>query len=108
VHGSERLAGVLHDPERAVARQQLEAGHVGRVAEDVDRQDPGGALGERVAGRLGRDVERARVDVAEDRPRALVEKAVRRRHEAERARDHVVAALDPRRADGEVQARRAR
>ena len=104
----ERLAGVLHDPEPAVARQQLELRHVDRVAEDVHRQDPGGPLGERVAGRLGGHVERARVDVAEHRPGALVEQAVRRGHEAERRRDNVVAVLDAGRADRQVEARGAR
>ncbi len=84
VDGAERLAGVLEDRRARRRRgQRLELRHRRRVAEDVDRQEPGGAL---PGGRLGRrrvEVERDRVDVAEDRPRALVEEAVGGGDEAE-------------------------
>ena len=58
-----------------------------------------GALADRR--RRGRrvEVQRDRVDVAEDRPRALVEQAVRRGDEAERAGHHLVARR-PSRAPG--------
>ena len=52
---------------------------------------------DRGLGRLRVDVERARVDVAEDRPGALVEDAVRRGDEAERRGDDLVAAARRRR-----------
>ena len=53
------------------------------------------------------DVERDRVDVGEDRRRALVQRAVRGRDERERARDHLVARPYPGQTDCQVQARRA-
>ena len=107
VHGAERLAGVLHHPERALGGDPLERGHVGGVAEDVDGQQPGGALADRALGRHGVDVEGARVDVAEDRPGALVEQAVGRRHEAERRGHDLVPGLHPRGADRQVEAGRS-
>ena len=91
VRAAERLAGVLHEPQRAVGGEPLEGRHVGRVSEDVHRQQPGRAVGHRVGRGLRGDVERARVDVAEHGPGALVEQAVRGGHEAERRRDNVVA-----------------
>ena len=48
-----------------------------------------------------------RVDVAEHGPGALVEQAVRRGDEAERGRHDVVAGLDARRADREMEPGRA-
>ena len=46
VDRAERLAGVLEDPEAAAGGELLELGHRRGVAEDVDRQDPRGALGQ--------------------------------------------------------------
>ena len=99
VSGPERLAGVLHDRE-AVG---LERGHVGRVAEDVHRQQRGGAVGDRGRGGRGIEVERARVDVGEHRPGVLVEDRVGRGDERERRGHDLVAGLDADRAQPEVQ-----
>ena len=48
VDGAERLAGVLDDRQP----EALERRQVGRVAEDVDRQQRGRAVGDRRRGRL--------------------------------------------------------
>ena len=83
VDRAERLAGVLQQAEAAGGGDRLELGHRRRVAEDVDRQDPDGALADRRRSRRGVEVERLRVDVAEDRPHPLVEQAVGGGDEAE-------------------------
>jgi len=70
VLSSERLTGVLDDREAVAGRQLLERGHVGGVAEDVDRQQRAGSLGDDGGGGLRVEVERQRVDVGEHRPRA--------------------------------------
>ena len=100
---AERLAGVLDDPEPVPRRDLLERGHVGGVAEDVHRQQRPRALGHRGGRRLRVEVQRHRVDVREDRPRALVQRGIRRGDEREGARDDLVAALDADRAQREVQ-----
>ena len=68
---------------------------------------PGGALADRR--RRGRrvDVERHRVDVAEDRPRPLVEQAVGRGDEAEGAGEDLVSLAPAERPHAEVKRRRA-
>ena len=60
-------------------------------------------LGHRRRGGLRIDVQRAPVDVTEDRPRLLVQHGVRRRDEAERGRDDLVTGRDAGRAQGEVE-----
>ena len=91
VDRAERLAGILEDAEAVLGGERLQLRHRRRVAEDVDRQDACGALADRRRGRRGVDVQRDRVDVAEDRPRALVEQAVGGGDEAERAGQDLVA-----------------
>ena len=71
--------------------ERLELRHRRRVAEDVDRQDARGALADRRRGGRRVEVEGHRVDVAEDRPGALVEQAVGRGDEAEGAGQDLVA-----------------
>ncbi len=88
-----------------IATQRVE---LGRVAEDVDRDE---RLRPRRDRRLDRgrvEVEGVRVDVGEDRRRALVDRAVRRRDERVRRRDHLVARPDAGEAHAEVQPGRAR
>ena len=97
---AERLAGVLDDRQ---ARSALERGHVGRVAEDVHRQQRRRALGHRRRGGLRVEVQRHRVDVGEHRPRALVQHGVGRGDERERARDDLVAVAHADRAQRQVQ-----
>ena len=87
----ERLAGVLEQAEAARRRRALAARARGRVAEDVDRQQARGALADAPPRPRRVEVERDRVDVAEDRRRALVEQAVGRGDEAERRGDDLVA-----------------
>ena len=65
--------------------------HGRRVAEDVDRQDAGGALAERRLGGRRVEVQGDGIDVAEDRPGALVEEAVGGGDEAEGAGQDLVA-----------------
>ena len=60
-------------------------------------------VGDRRGGGLRVEVQRARVDVGEDRARALVEADVGARDERERRRDDLVAVLHPGRAQREVQ-----
>src|SRR4051794_1637995 len=107
VDRAERLAGVLEDAEAVGGGERLQLRHRRRVAEDVDRQEAGGALAERRRGGRRVEVERLRVDVAEDRPGALVEQAVGRGDEAERAGQHLVALAPAERPHAEVQRRRA-
>ncbi len=107
VEGAQRLAAVLHQPQAALGGQALERRQVGRVAEDVHRQQPGRALADRRGRGRRVDVERARVDVAEDGPCPLVEQAVGRGDEREGRGHDLVARLDPRRPHGQVQPRRA-
>ena len=68
---------------------------------------PGGALADRGCRGLRVEVEGDRVDVAEDRPGALVQQAVRRGDEAERAGQDLVAGPPPECSHAEVQAGRA-
>ena len=103
VDRAERLAGVLEDPEAAAGGDLLELGHRGGVAEDVDREDPRGALGQTRLGGGGIEVEGDRVDVAEDRPHTLIEEAVGRSDEAQRAGQDLVALTPAQRPDPEVQ-----
>ena len=104
VDRAERLAGVLEQAEAVPRGERLQLGHRRRVAEDVDRQDAGGALARR-GGRGGRvEVERHRVDVAEDRAGALVEQAVGGGDEAEGAGQDLVAGAPAERPHAEVQA----
>ena len=90
-------------PRPRFGGQRLELRHRRRVAEDVDRQQPDGALGRPRRGRGRVEVEGHRVDVAEDRRRALVQQAVGRGDEAERGRDDLVARAPAERPDAEVE-----
>ena len=105
VDRADRLAGVLEDAEAVLGGERLQLRHRRRVAEDVDRQDAPGALAHR--GRRGRrvEVEGLRVDVAEDRPGALVEQAVGGGDEAEGAGQDLVAGAPAERPHPEVQRR---
>jgi hypothetical protein len=103
VDGAERLTRVLDDRQaKALERRQ-----VGRVAEDVDRQQRRRALGHRRGRGLRIEVQRPRVDVGEHRPCALEEHHVGAGHERERRGHHVVARRHADRAQREVQARSA-
>ena len=88
---AERLARVLDDRQA----HRLERGQVGRVAEDVDRQDRGRAVGDRRArpppGRGSASPGRCRRRPAW-RPRR---RGVRARDERERRRDDLVAVATP-------------
>ena len=95
-------------PRPCLRGERLQLRHRRRVAEDVDRQDAGGALADRGRGGRGIEVERLGVDVAEDRPRALVEQAVGRGDEAEGAGQDLVAGAPAERPHAEVQRRRCR
>ena len=95
---------VLEQAEAALGGERLERRHRRRVAEDVDRQESRGRAPPTAAARRRRiDVERHRVDVAEDGRRALVQQAVGRRDEAERGRHDLVAGAPAERADAEVE-----
>ena len=69
----------------------------------MDRQDPGRALAERRPRGLRVEVEGLGVDVAEDRPHALVEQAVGGGDEAEGAGQDLVARPPAQRPDAEVE-----
>ncbi len=90
-----------------LSRDPLEGGHVGRVAEDVHRQQRPRALGDGGRGGLRIEVERHRVDVREHRPRPLVERGVGRGDERERAGDDLVAVPHPDRPQRQMQPGRA-
>ena len=91
VDGADRLAGVLEDAEPVLAGQLLQLRHRRRPTENVDRQNPDRLLPHRLSGCPRIEVEGQRIDVAEHRPRPLVEQAVGRCDEAEGAGDHLVA-----------------
>ena len=107
VDRAERLAGVLEDPEAVALRQRLQLGPGGGPAEDVDRQEAPGLLGDGGRRGVGVDVERLGIDVDEDRFRPLVEERVRRGDEGERAGDDLVAGPPAELAHAEVERRRA-
>ena len=65
-----------------------------RVAVDVDGDDRSRPLRDRGLDRLGRQVERPRIDVGEDGRRALVDRAVGRRDEGVGRGDDLVAGTD--------------
>ena len=107
VLGAERLAGVLDEGEAVPLGDRLELGELGRVAEDVHGED---RLRARRDGRLDRsgvEVQRARVDVREDRRRAFVEDAVGGGDEGERRRHDLVARPQAREPHSEVEPRGA-
>ncbi len=105
VDRAERLAGVLEQAEAVLAGERLQLGHRRRVAEDVDRQDARRALADARPRRRRVEVERLRIDVAEDRPGALVEQAVGGGDEAEGAGQDLVAGPPAQRPHAEVQRR---
>ena len=74
-------------------------------AELVDRHDRLGARGDGALGRLRVEVERARVDVGEDRRRAALPDRVGGRDERHRRHDHLVAGADARRRAARAAAR---
>ena len=82
-------SSISASPWRSADRAQLV--ELARVAEHVDGDDRARPLGDRGLDRRGVEVERARVDVGEDRRRALEDEAVRGGDERERRRDHLVA-----------------
>ena len=99
VDRAQRLAGVLDDRHA----QALEGRQVGRVAEDVHRQQRRRAIGDRGRGGVGVEVQGHGVDVGEHRPRALVDRHVGAGHERERARDDLRPVADADRAQRQVQ-----
>ena len=94
VQRAERLAGVVDQGEAVLVGDRLQLGQLARVAEDVHRDDRPGARRDRCLDGGGIHVQRVRVDVGEDRRRALVEEAVSRRREGERRGDRLVAGLE--------------
>src|SRR6266511_3286140 len=88
---SERLARVLDERETVLAAELQQRIELARVAEDVDCDDRLRPLGDGSldGGRI--EVVRVWIDVREHRCGALVDRAVRRRDERERRRDHLVA-----------------
>src|SRR6478672_9057994 len=102
IDGSEGLRGVLEDPNTRTAGDFPERRKVGRVAEDVDREDPGRLVGHGGFDRFGVDVKRHRVDVAEHRRRTLIEDRIGGRDEAQRARDDLVTLPPSHRSNPEV------
>ena len=105
---AERLAAVLdhRDPVPLAERQQLVV--LRRVPEDVDRDDRLRPRRDRGLDRGRVEVERARVDVGEDRRRPFVDRAVRRRDERVGRGDHLVARTDAGEVHAEMKARRCR
>ena len=94
VVGSERLARILDQRETVPRGELAQRVELARIAEDVDRDDRLRPLRDRRLHGRGIEVQRRRVDVREDRRRALVDEAVRRRGERVRRRDHLVARPD--------------
>ena len=101
---AERLGGVLDDRDAVPRGDGVELLDPARQAEDVHRHDGPGARGDRRLDGRGIEVEGRGVDVREDGLRPLVERAVGRRDERERARDHLVARAGAGEPHAEVQA----
>ena len=102
-----RVRRVLDDFQIVVARDLENAIHVAGVAGEVHRQNrahaPIGAALERLLDARGIDVEGARIDVDEHRPRAQVAEHLRRRGESERRGDNLVARTDAERPQRQMQ-----
>ncbi len=107
VLGTVRLTGIF-DHHQAVPPGDLQDGvHVSRLAVEVHRDDRFGPLGDRGFDRVRVDVEGARIDVDEHRPRPGVADRRHRRDEGERNRDDLVARTDVRGKQREVKGARA-
>ena len=91
VAGAKRFTRILDQGEAVLRGDLPERLELDRVSEDVDRQKRSRAGRNRALDRGGVEVERLAVDVDEHRPRAFVERTVRRGYERERRRDHLVA-----------------
>ena len=83
--------------------ERFQLRHRRRVTEDVDRQEASGPLADGVRGGGGIKVERLLLDIDEDWPCALVEQAVGRSDEAERAGDDLVTLAPAEHPHPEVQ-----
>jgi hypothetical protein len=105
--GAVRLARVLDDRQAVLGGDLGKRRHVGRLAEEMHRDDRARARGDLPldAGRVDGVVDR--VDVGEARRGAGVENAVCRSDKAEGRRDHLVAGADAVRQQRHVQRRRA-
>ena len=107
VLGAERLAGVLDDGQPVSDGELAERLELTRVAEDVD-EDERLRSGRDCGGDRRRvEVQRARIDVGEDRCRTLVQHAVGRRDEGERRRDRLVSGPETSEPDAEMEPGRA-
>ena len=107
IAGAERFAGVLDERQPVPLGERAQRLELTRVAEDVDGDDRLRPRRDRRVDGCGVEVERARVDVCEDRCRPLVDRAVRARRERERRRDRLVPGLEPRDVAEQVQSGRA-
>ena len=104
VDGAERLAGIVDQCNLMALADRLQFFQLARIAEDVDADDGSRAWCDRRLDGRRVEVERARVDIGEDRRRAFVDRAVGRRDERVRRRDHLVTGLDAGRDAEQVQA----
>ena len=92
--GAEGLGAVLHHPQAVRAGQVHDRRHVGRVAEDVDRQDRPRRGADARLDRRGVEAVGDRVDVAEDRRGAHPGDGLGRGVEGVRGGDDLVARPD--------------
>ncbi len=84
-------------------RQVAQLVHRRRVAEEVNRKQRRRALADQRLDRRRGDREGARIDVAEDRPRAGVDDGLGGRVEGQRRHDHLVTGAHPERPQGDRQ-----
>ncbi len=107
VLGAQGLGGVLDQGQPVPVADRPDLVELARVAEHVDCHDRLRALGDRRLEGRRVEVQRARVDVGEDRRRPLDDEAVRRGHERERRGDRLVSRAKPGDSREEVQPRGA-
>src|SRR5439155_12328720 len=100
--------GVLDDVDAVLLGDVVDRVDVAGEPDLVDRHDRLRLLGDALLDVVRVDVERARVDLAEDGRRARVQDGVRRGDERERGHDDLIARADARGRQGEVQTRGAR
>jgi hypothetical protein len=103
--GAMGLRGVLDEGQAMTRRDRTELRHVRRLAVEVDRDDGPRPRADRRLDAVGIEVERARMDVHEDRRRPDVADRLGRGNERVSGRDDLVALADTTGPQGQLERR---
>ncbi len=101
------MRGILHHPQVVPPGKVVEPVHIDRQPGEVHRQDGTGSRRDRGFHLVQIDVAGIEADIHEHRVRADPYDDVRRRDEAQRGRDHLVALTDPAREQSHFEPRRS-